>query len=433
MSESSAESQEAKNDENVEEDKVEVGSDGDEVDEDVEREEEENELDSAIKNHQLQMQAEGLLTDEEEDQEEEQSEIEEPSDIDQGRGRKGRVKGDWAAVLTKDKAKEYANNPNKKVIKLFSIMSEHYKFIGDDFRAIAYRKAIATLKSQSKKIKTAEEARKLPGFGERLANKLEEIVKTGRLKRLEDAKDEKIDSTIKMLTGIYGVGPTTAQKWYSEGVRKLEDVAKRDDLNEGQRFGLEHYDDFNERIPRHIVEKHYAVIKEAIHHVGPDIEVYCTGSYRRGQKDSGDIDVIFTKKDKDAEYMGKVHQKVLDRLREIGYIKCTLSGDKRKWLGAGAIEGDPKWRRVDILPVPWSEIGARLIYYTGDDIFNRSMRLLALAKGYHLNGNGLYSNPQRKRDMRNPPKSDLVEGTSERRIFEILGVPYREPTDRIVG
>lgn len=56
--------------------------------------------------------------------------------------------------------------------------------------------------------------------------------------------------------------------------------------------------------------------------------------------------------------------------------------------------------------VPCDERGAALLYFTGNDIFNRSMRLLASKKGYGLNQRGLF-----KDVMRGPRREKLTEGT----------------------
>ncbi len=37
-------------------------------------------------------------------------------------------------------------------------------------------------------------------------------------------------------------------------------------------------------------------------------------------------------------------------------------------------------RRIDFLLVPWQQRGAALLYFTGNDLFNRSLRLLASKK-----------------------------------------------------
>lgn len=79
---------------------------------------------------------------------------------------------------------------------------------------------------------------------------------------------------------------------------------------------------------------------------------------------------------------------------------------------------------------PETEYGAALIYFTGNDIFNRSLRLLASKKHMRLNQRGLYRDVNRGPGRQKLSEGVLVEGKSERKIFEILGVTYREPQER---
>uniref|UniRef100_A0A060T9I9 DNA polymerase n=1 Tax=Blastobotrys adeninivorans TaxID=409370 RepID=A0A060T9I9_BLAAD len=349
------------------------------------------------------------------------------------------LKGDWWENYLKIREQGNDFHGNDKAIRLFSLMQEHYAAEGDQFRAKAYRQAISTLKKQDKPIRSSSEAVKLPGIGKRLADKIEEIVTTGHLKRLEDAEKDESAKVLSMLTKIYGVGRKTAVKWYSEGTNSLEDAAKRPDITDAQRIGIEHYDDFNDPIPRETVDKHYQVVKDAVANIDPKAEVYCMGSFRRGAKYCGDIDIILTKEGAGNNDLQPILSETLRTLDEKDFVKCTLSGekdDKSRWYGASAIEEDPTWRRMDILIVPWAELGAALIYYTGNDIFNRSVRLLAAKKGYRLNQHGIYKDPFANTAYGRRPKEsplDLVEASSERKIFDLLGLPYLKPTDRNVG
>ena len=52
-------------------------------------------------------------------------------------------------------------------------------------------------------------------MGERLANKIYEIITSGHLRRLDQVDQEK-EKVITMFKGIHGVGATTAQQFYAK-------------------------------------------------------------------------------------------------------------------------------------------------------------------------------------------------------------------------
>lgn len=79
---------------------------------------------------------------------------------------------------------------------------------------------------------------------------------------------------------------------------------------------------------------------------------------------------------------------------------------------------------------PETEYGAALIYFTGNDIFNRSIRLLASKRQMRLNQRGFYKNVIRRGNREKLTQGQLVEGRSEKKIFEILRVQWREPHER---
>lgn len=326
------------------------------------------------------------------------------------------------------------DHPNKVVLDKFTEQLMYYESVKDNWKAKAYRQAINSLRKSRKPIRTAQEAMKLPGFGKSLADHLEEIIKTGRFRKL-DAHENDIDANLlSSLLKIYGVGPMTAAKWIKEGVKGLEDVRKRPDLTEQQLVGLDHYDDFNTRIPRNEVTEHFNIVREELSEIDNAMDIYCMGSYRRGMPDCGDIDLIITKKNVVMQELCECLYELLEKLGERGFIKCTLSGkngNDTRWLGASALSDKSPWRRMDILLVPWKILGSSLIYYTGDDIFNRSIRQLAKVKGYRLSNNGLFiekTAPDGKKNY-----DTLIESSSEKKIFEILGVPYIKPEQRVIG
>ena len=162
-----------------------------------------------------------------------------------------------------------------------SEMEQYYARTKDEWRSIGYRKAIATLRKQNHRITFASEAIKLPNIGVRLAAKIEEIVQTDRLKRLQYANQDPRDSTLKLFLGIYGVGMSHAEKWVSAGYKTLEDLQDKGRLSRSQRIGIEHYIDFNSRIPRDEVRQHGELVVETARKIDENLVLQIMGSYRR--------------------------------------------------------------------------------------------------------------------------------------------------------
>ncbi|KAK2000805.1 hypothetical protein LX36DRAFT_602549 [Colletotrichum falcatum] len=336
-------------------------------------------------------------------------------------------------------------NPNGRTIQVLQQMCNFYERVNDTWRPIAYRKAISQLKRQPSKISTAKEAIRLPGVGQRLADKIEEIVATNRLRRLESAEKEPMDKVLQMFLNIYGVGSVQASHFISQGFRTLDDLKEKAKLTPNQRIGIDHYDDLNTRIPRSEVKLLGAVVRSEAAKLDPAVQLIIGGSYRRGALDSGDIDFLITKKGtRSTSDLAPFLHRLVKTLESQNFLVARLAGsrdegDGSKWHGCcvlpkirGVNDEDYRrvWRRVDFLIVPETEMGAALIYFTGNDIFNRSIRLLASKKGMRLNQRGLYKNVMRGPGRVKLTEGELVEGQDERRIFEILGVKWREPHER---
>ncbi|KAF1989526.1 DNA polymerase lambda [Aulographum hederae CBS 113979] len=340
------------------------------------------------------------------------------------------------SCMSKHDGSNRDSNPNSRTIELLQEMGKYYDQIHDQWRTLAYRRAVASLRKQTEKIVSKEQAFQLPFVGERLAAKIEEIIWTDRLQRLENARLEPSDHAIRLFLGIYGVGFSQASRWVTAGFKTLEDLENKATLTANQTIGLAHYDDFQTRIPRAEIEEHGVFVRKALQEIDATFEITIGGSYRRGAKDSGDIDVLITKPEIGIHYIrSTVVERLVPKLFEEGFLKAGLATTHKdtgtKWHGACAIPGSEVWRRIDLLLVPWDEMGAALIYFTGNDIFNRSIRLLASKKGMRLNQRGLYKDVIREPLRQRVTEGTLLENKSEEKIFEILGVPWRPPHHRI--
>lgn len=331
-----------------------------------------------------------------------------------------------------------SQNPNARTIQILEEMGRYYDQMQDTWRTLAYRRGVTTLKKQTTKISTAKQAAALPFIGSRLADKIEEIVLTDRLRKLDSTKYDPLDQVLRLFLGVYGAGLVQASKWIQAGHRTLADLSSRAKLTDSQKLGVNHYTDFNMRISRAEVAAHGAIVAAALKTLDPAFESTVMGSYRRGAMQSGDIDILITHPSASlAQISSTIRHSLIPLLFKQNFLKAALATQRAhdssgsKWHGASCLPSSAVWRRIDFLFVPRRELGAALIYFTGNDIFNRSLRLLARRKGMRLNQRGLYRDVKRGARGERLNEGVLVEGRSEERIFEALGVPWREPHERI--
>ncbi|KAI1791356.1 hypothetical protein LXA43DRAFT_1140537 [Ganoderma leucocontextum] len=342
----------------------------------------------------------------------------------------------------KDGGGRLAVCPNQDVIDKLEELKELHdaKPTEDDrWRVHGLRKAISALRRYPTRIKSTEEARQLRGVGEKTARKIMEIIQTGGLMRIQYETTEDIKA-IRVFTGIYGVGAMTARTWYNSGCKTLEDVAGRKGgvrLSYAQDIGLKYYTDINTRIPRTEVQEIYDKVRAAALKINSKLFIQVMGSFRRGKSTCGDIDVLITRPIDDSKTHQGVLRRLLAELHRKGVITEDLclpdDFDDLELVYRGLCRRDSRSlrRRIDFLTVPWASRGAALLYYTGDDIFNRSLRLKARKMGYSLNQRGLYADVIRNSEGQKVTEGVLVASESEREIFDILGVPWQEPHERI--
>jgi DNA polymerase IV len=139
---------------------------------------------------------------------------------------------------------------------------------------------------------------------------------------------------------------------------------------------------------------------------------------------------MITKPEATAADLMRLMTPLVDTLFSTNFLTFSLAtshtDDGSKWHGVSRLPGGLH-RRLDLLFVPWKERGAALIYFTGNDVFNRSMRLLASKKGMGLNQRGLFKDTLRGVGRVKLARGTCIASESEEDIFELLGVPWRPP------
>ncbi|KAJ3604238.1 hypothetical protein NHX12_028979 [Muraenolepis orangiensis] len=297
----------------------------------------------------------------------------------------------------------------------------------------AYRKAASTISKYPEKIKSGTEAKKLEGVGAKIAEKIDEFLQTGTLRKLDKIRNDDTSSSINFLTRVTGIGPAAARKFFEDGVKTLEDLRKIEDkLNHHQQIGLKYFEEFEKRIPREEMEKMESLVHEELKTVGTEYIGTICGSYRRGAASSGDIDILLTHPNYTAETekQPKLLHAVVEHFESIGFITDTLSKGDTKYMGVCQMrksdddEEEFLHRRLDIRLIPQDQYYCGVLYFTGSDIFNKNMRTHALEKGFTLNEYTI--RPLGVTGMAGEPL--MVD--SERDIFEYIQYKYKEPKER---
>ena len=307
---------------------------------------------------------------------------------------------------------------NEKLIDIMEQLANIMLKQGEPFRGKAYQKAQETIMSYPDDILSPNDLKGKPGIGTTIMEKLNEYVQTGTLNILEREKT----NPVNILAEVYGIGPKKSKDLVENGIISIAQLRENQHLlNDVQKVGLKYYDDILTRIPRSEIED-YKVIFEQSFPKNTEGKMEIVGSYRRGAESSGDIDVIITSKSE------KVFTTFIDNLIKEKIILYVLSRGPTKCLVVAKIPSSDAVRRVDFLYTNPQEFPFAILYFTGSKIFNTVMRHVALEKGYTMNEHGIY-----KMDMKK--KGDKVghSFTSEKDIFDFLGIEYKSPNERTDG
>jgi|LauGreDrversion4_1035100.scaffolds.fasta_scaffold01426_2 NAD-dependent DNA ligase len=344
---------------------------------------------------------------------------------------KKEVKKEKAEVKAevKEAAQVITGRLNEKFIDLMEQMSSIMLKHGEPFRARAYQKAQESIMSYNGDILSPDQIKGLPAIGPTIMEKLNEYMTTGTLRVIEREKT----NPINILGEIYGIGPKKAKELVEQGITTIDQLRERQDsvLNDTQKIGLKYYEDILKRIPREEIDQYDSIFKDVFSRVtgpGSEAKFEIVGSYRRGAKTSGDIDMIITAK------TGVVFRQFVDELIRQKIILEVLSRGDKKCLVIAKLPGSTDARRVDFLYSSPEEYPFSVLYFTGSKIFNTVMRGRALALGFSLNEHEMTKMGEKKRGEK-AIKGDKVAHAfhSEKDIFDFLGMVYKEPSERIDG
>lgn len=317
---------------------------------------------------------------------------------------------------------------NERLAEIFEEMGAIQRVKRDFFRARAYEKAVDLLRAQWEPIQNAKQARRVKGIGDGIARRIEEVLKTGSLKELDELKRDDDVICLRELRKVHGIGVVRAEELLKKGIRSIGDLRQAVAvgevlLNDTQSVGLAYVDDCRKRIPRLEMVEHEALIQGLrATHQSNLISSVC-GSYRRGKATSGDIDVLITAHGYTSlnPTMGHtILPAFVNQLSAAGYLIADLALGEKKYMGVCKLPGYAVHRRIDIRCLPSDQFHFGTLYFTGSKELNVRMRLQASQLGLTLSE---YSLTRRG-------TGDKVAANSEKDIFQALGMEYLEPHDR---
>ncbi len=143
-----------------------------------------------------------------------------------------------------------STNLNKHITDELEKLAAAYKSTRDTWRAFGYQKAISAIKNFPREIKNRREAAQIPNVGEKMAEKIAEIIEDGSLRKVAEVCDSDKMRVLDLFNRVWGAGPSTAEQWYQKGLRTLKDVEERGNPTKNQKVGLKYFEDLDERMDR---------------------------------------------------------------------------------------------------------------------------------------------------------------------------------------
>jgi len=312
---------------------------------------------------------------------------------------------------------------NVEVAKVLYTIAAFEEMNGEKFKPRAYEKAAQVIEGLDKEVADIyreggmKGLKNIPTVGEGIAKKIEELIKTGKLKYYQEIR-KKFPVDIENLTAIEGVGPKTVMTLYKKlkikNISDLEKAAKSGKIRNLEGFGDKSEKDILKGIEFQKKSKGrfilgYALpvlqeIEEKLNSLKEVQKVVIAGSTRRKKETIGDADFLVI-----SDKPGKV----MDFFVSMPEVSHVFGKGKHKSLVKLKIGLD-----ADLLVIGKENFGAAMQYFTGNVDHNVELRKIAIKKGWKLNEYGIYKGKK------------LIAGKSEEEVYNKLGLKWIPPEIR---
>jgi DNA polymerase (family 10) len=293
----------------------------------------------------------------------------------------------------------------------------------NSFRVRAYETAALAISAHGGELGplTVKELQQITGIGKSTAEKIRELLETGKVAKLEALRRKHPPGVVALLR-IQGLGPKALAKLRAElGVESIDDL--RNALAEHRvrdlpGFGAKSEEKLARAIKRldaqgevgrtpisvalPLATRIVARLREV---PGVSHASYC-GSLRRFAETIGDIDVVVAASDPAPVMEALVSMSWVERVLARGESKTSVVSQRGT--------------QVDLRVVAAHQLGAALLYFTGAKGHNIKLRQRALARGLTLNEYALSEIEGGK----------VVASETEEQIYAALDLPWIPPVLR---
>ncbi len=309
---------------------------------------------------------------------------------------------------------------NLELSQIFYQMADLLEMKGVSFEPRAFEKVARVLESLEKDVEQVYQSgglaalEEIPGVGKGIAKRIEEFLKTGRIKDYQRLKKE-CPVDLESLTAVEGLGSQKIKFLYKKlkikNLVDLEKAAKAGKIRRLKGFGQKSEKNILQGIAfvrtskgRFLLGLILPIVRKMVSQLRdlPETDkVEVAGSVRRMKETVGDIDILVT---------SAKPAKVIDffvQMPEV--VKIWAKGPTRSSVRfKGGFD-------CDLRVIKKESFGAALQYFTGNKDHNILTRRLAIKKGLKLNEYGIFKGQKR------------IAGQNEKEIYQTIDLPYIEP------
>ncbi|MBS7268799.1 MAG: DNA polymerase/3'-5' exonuclease PolX [Candidatus Freyarchaeota archaeon] len=310
-----------------------------------------------------------------------------------------------------------------KNFEVANILKEIAVFLEMDdvqFKPRAYEKAARSIEALQEDVEEIyrkggiKALMEIPGVGKSIAEKIEELIKTGRIKYYEELR-EKVPVDLESLSGIEGLGPKTIKTlWQELKIRNIEDLEKaalahkicklpgfKEKTEQNILKGIEFAKRSKGRFILGFTLPLIRDIENRLKSLPETKRVVVSGSVRRMKETIGDADFLV---------ISDNPKRVMDFFVSMPEVVNII--------GKGETKSSVKLKTgmdVDVRVVPEESFGAALQYFTGSKDHNVALRRIAQEKGWKLSEYGLFEGEKQ------------IAGRTEEEIYKKLGLQWIPP------